>query len=466
MDWPFLNRTDELERLRTALWGKSPGLVCLYGRRRLGKSALLRTLLEQRPAPYYVGDAREGTAQRAALATEIGRHVPGFDAAEYRDWDGLLAQWWRLAPRDLPLVLDEFPSLVASAPELPSLLQKHLDRQARPFVLCGSSQRMMHGLCLDATAPLYGRAKEILRLQPLDVPWLRVALRLRTAETTVEHHTLWGGVPRYWQLAAGRGDPLAAAAQLCLDPLGVLHQEPDRLLADDVQDPARSSSVLSLIGRGCHRLTEIAGRLGVPATSLSRPLARLVDLGLIVRDVPFGRTVRDTKRTLYRLGDPFLGFWYRFVEPNRSRLAMGQLDAVTTEVRAAWPQYLGGAWEQLVRDSVARFAIGGRRWHPASSWWGTTVDGAPLQLDVVAACTDDPRRVLVGEAKVTATSAEVRTIAERLRRDAARCPELIGKSVEVAVWVLRGRRQVPGITVLGADDVVGRPEGLAKHRRR
>jgi len=466
MTWPFLNRTDELERLRTALWGQSPGLVCLYGRRRLGKSALLRNLLVERPAPYYVGDAREAAPQRAALAAEIGRHLPGFDAVDYRDWDALLSQWWRLAPRDLPLVLDEFPSIVAGSPELPSLLQKHLDRQPRPFVVCGSPQRMMHGLVLDATAPLYGRAKEILRLQPLEVSWLRGALKLRTAEAAVEHYALWGGVPRYWQLASGIRDPLAAAARLCLDPLGVLHQEPDRLLADDVQDPARSSSVLSLIGRGCHRLTAIAGRLGVPATSLSRPLERLVDLGLIVRDVPFGRTVRDTKRTLYRLGDPFLGFWYRFVEPNRSRLAMGQLDAVVADVRAAWPQYLGGAWEQLARDRVAHLEIGGRRWRPATSWWGMTIDGEPLQFDLVAESADAPRRVLVGEVKLAATTAEVRAIAERLQRNATRCPELVGKNVEVAVWVLRGRRQVPGVTVLGPEDVVGRPKVPAPRRQR
>jgi len=145
---------------------------------------------------------------------------------------------------------------------------------------------------------------------------------------------------------------------------------------------------------------------------------------------------------------------------------MGQLDAVLAEVRAAWPQYLGGAWEQLARDRVARHKIGGRVWRPATSWWGMTIDREPLQLDVVATCVDDPQRVLVGEVKVSATAAEVRAIAERLRRDAARCPELVGKSVEVAVWVLRGRRRVPGICVLGAEDVVGPPPGSPRRRSR
>lgn len=468
MVWPFLDRTEELGRLRSALWGKAPGLVCLYGRRRLGKSALLRTLLASRPAPYYVGDAREGAVQRVALANEIARFLPGFDAVDYRDWEALLGQWWRAAPLDLPLVLDEFPSLVTSSPELPSLLRKFVDRQVRPLLVCGSSQRMMHGLVLDATAPLYGRAKEILRLAPLEVSWLREALRLRSAEAVVEHYGLWGGVPRYWELAAAHRDPLTAATRLALDPLGVLHQEPDRLLADDVQDPARSSSLLSLIGRGCHRTGELAGRLGIPATSLSRPLARLVDLGLVVRDVPFGRSVRDTKRTLYRLGDPFLAFWYRFVEPNRSRLALGQIDLVAAEVRSAWPQYLGGVWEQMARDSVARLEIAGRRWRPATSWWGSVATREPLQFDVVAECVEDPGRVLVGEAKVAATRTEVESLAARLRRDAARCPDLAGRRIDVAIWVLRGRPGAPGVAVFTAADVVGVPakSGSRRTRRR
>ncbi|MEO6597425.1 MAG: ATP-binding protein [Planctomycetota bacterium] len=466
MDLPFLNRTKELQRLRSALFGASPGLVCIYGRRRLGKSALLRNLLEAVPSPYYVGDAREAAPQRQALATEIGRYVAGFDAVDYRDWDNLLAQWWRLAPRAMALVIDEFPALVSSSPELPSLLQKHIDLHPRPLVLCGSSQRMMHGLVLDAAAPLYGRAREVLRIQPLELQWIRPALKLRRAIDAIEHFAIWGGVPRYWELAAEHAGPLNAATRLALDPLGVLHHEPERLLQDDGLDAARSVSVLSLVGQGCHRLSEIGARLGTPATSLSRPLARLVDLGLIVREVPFGRTTRDTKRTLYRLGDPFLAFWHRFVEPNRSRLAIGQLDVVASEVRSSWPQFLGGVWERMARDSVPRLTIAGRRWHPAAAWWGMAADRQPLELDVVARCVDDPRLVLVGEAKVTATVREVRRIEAQVMRDAARCPELAGCKVQPAVWVLRGRPRVPGVAVVTADDVVGRPPTPKRASRR
>jgi AAA+ ATPase superfamily predicted ATPase len=313
---------------------------------------------------------------------------------------------------------------------------------------------MMHGLVLDARAPLYGRAREILRLEPLGVSWITPALRLRDPALAIESYATWGGVPRYWELAADFEDRAGALSALVLDPLGVLHREPDRLLLDDLQDVARSASILALIGQGCHRVTEIAARLQTPATSLSRPLVRLMDLGLIARDVPFGRSERDTKRTLYRLGDHFLAFWYRFVEPNRSRLAAGQLRAVAAEVWRAWPSFLGGAWEQIARASVARLEIDGRRWRPASRWWGAATDRTPVEIDIVAESADDRRHVLVGEAKLTATAAEQRALAAELLRNAARCPELAGRRITAAVWVLRARGRAGIGNLVRAADVV------------
>jgi len=88
-------------------------------------------------------------------------------------------------------------------------------------------------------------------------------------------------------------------------------------------------------------------------------------------------------------------------------------------------------------------------------------DRQPLELDVVAECADDPGLVLVGEAKVSATAREVRGIAAELQRNAARCPELVGRRLQPVVWVLRDRPRVPEVTVLSAEDVVGEPPRVA-----
>ena len=200
MKLPFLDRREEAARFRRLLDRTEGSLGVVYGRRRCGKSRLLREVLPPERAVYYVGDDREATLQRASLATEIGRLLPGFDRVTYPDWDTLLARWWHEARPGTVLALDELPSLVAVAQELPSLLQKYLDREGERrihLLLSGSSQRMMQGLILDRSAPLFGRASEILKISPLPAGWIQEALNLHDPELAVESYAVWGGTPRY-----------------------------------------------------------------------------------------------------------------------------------------------------------------------------------------------------------------------------------------------------------------------------
>src|SRR5262245_58037990 len=138
---PFLNREREISRFERALKRPGGALYCVYGRRRLGKSRLIREVIEERPSVYYMGDEREAEVQRAALAREIEQLLPSFAAVHYPGWLELFERFWRDAPRRAVLVLDELPSMVASSAELPSVLQKVLDRaesRGTKLILCGS----------------------------------------------------------------------------------------------------------------------------------------------------------------------------------------------------------------------------------------------------------------------------------------------------------------------------------------
>lgn len=436
MKLPFLDRNEEAARFRRLLGRSEGSLGVVYGRRRCGKSRLLREILPPERSVYYVGDDREASLQRASLAIEIGRLLSGFGSVTYPDWDSLLTRWWREAPMGSVLALDEFPSLAAVGTELPSLLQKHLDRESDRGVhllLSGSSQNMMQGLVLDRTAPLFGRATEILKISPLPAGWIEEALHPPTPERAIEAYAVWGGTPRYWELAGDHPDLPTAIRSLVLSPLGVLFEEPSRLLLDDMRDTTQAASILSLIGQGCHRISEIAARLNKPVTALSRPLQRLQDMDLVTRELPFGESPRSSKRTLYRISDTFLRFWFRFVEVNRSRLGVGQTAAVEQEISQRLGHHVAEVWEELARASVPRLDLDGRSWGPAGRWWGPGLDRQPLEVDLVAHSTDG-RSVLVGEVKWAAPRDAARLLAE-LGDKARRLPVAAGREAVLMLWL-------------------------------
>ncbi|MFH1468579.1 MAG: DUF234 domain-containing protein [Pseudomonadota bacterium] len=213
---------------------------------------------------------------------------------------------------------------------------------------------------------------------------------------------------------------------------GVLHDEPQGLLLDDMRSAVQASSLLALVGSGCNRLSEIATRMGKPSGALTRPLANLIELGYLRKDVPFGEDERSTKRTLYRFHDPLVAFWFRFVQPARTLLERDLLEPVEARLEAAFPQHCGQAWEVLARESVPRLGLGGVAWGPASRWWGNGPDG-PMEIDIVAESLDG-QSVLVGEAKWTARADVARWRAE-LRVRSASAPFVRGRRLVTALWV-------------------------------
>ena len=457
----FLDRARELSRLRRALSRPHGSLIVVYGRRRCGKSRLLQEALRGHRHAYYLADLSDAAIQRHALSVEAGRVVPGFAAASYGDWAAVLDTWRMRAPADAWLVLDEMRYLVQVSPALPSIIQRIIDTPGeRPLRLlaCGSSQRMMHGLVLDETAPLYGRAAEIVQVAPMPPEALPHALQL-DAEESVVAYSIWGGLPRNWELAADYGSTSEALAALVLDRNGVLHSEPTRLLMDDMRSAVQANSLLGLIGSRCHRLSELAGRVGQPATNLSRPLSRLIDLGYVRREVPFGESTRSTRRSLYRLDDPFLLFWYRFVAPNRSRLEIDLIDPVHTEVQARLAGHVAEVWEWLARRSVPHVTIDDLHWDRASRWWGTGTGGEPLEIDVVAE-SSDRRHLLLGEVKWS-DRADPAGILAGLVRKARRIPFRRGRPMHYALWLKRGAAdRVDGATIVTPERVMSASSGV------
>jgi hypothetical protein len=379
MDFAFVNRERELEDLGRAA-GRG-GLFVIFGRRRVGKTRLVRRWLDARGGLY--SQAIEGPPElqvqqvyqdlRSGLETGI----------EPRSWAEIL-EVLRLQKRPWTLCLDEFPYLAASDPTLASRLQAWLDRsipRRSLLILSGSSTRMMHGLFLDRSAPLYGRASKLLHVLPMDYPAFCRACRLeRRDPASFEKFSVVGGIPKYWEFVEPGQDAAALAASLYFDFAPYMEQEPQRLLKDEGVGGLGALSVLEAVGRGAERPSEVASRLGAAQTSLSPVFAQLLDASLLARDLPYGESTRSTKRVLYRIQDPTVRFWFRVYSPHRSR----------------WASLPAAERRKLVHDHASTvFEDHCRALYPgAGRYWE-----AGLELDLVAPDPDDPKGLVVGDVK-------------------------------------------------------------------
>lgn len=337
----------------------TPSLVVVYGHRRLGKSTLIKRAIDDNDV-YFLADRSEGEHQRMLLAKVFAQIFPDFDKVSYSDWESILMAANYRTDKKFTVCLDEFPYLVEQSPELPSVLQKLIDKKVLKYnlILCGSSQNMMYGLFLDSTAPLYGRARELMRVMPLRIPFMKEALGL-DAPGTIEEYAVWGGVPRYWELRESLASFDQALWRNVFSVNALLFEEPVKLLQDDVKDIVKSATIMSFIASGAKRLSEIAARCNEPATNLSRPLRKLMDLGFLEKEVPFGVDEKNSKKSLYKIADPFLAFYYQFVVPNRSFIELDRRMPVEALLKSQFTDYVGMQWESICRSAVTGNVIGG-----------------------------------------------------------------------------------------------------------
>jgi AAA+ ATPase superfamily predicted ATPase len=394
---PFLNREREKSRLTKRLRGKKAGFLVLYGRRRCGKSRLLREVLSKGDV-YFAADRQDRALQIADLARQISTVIPGFDAPVYPTWDALFTAFFHRAKKGSTLALDEFPYLVGVDPTLPSVLQKKID-EGLPvnLVICGSSQKMMQGMVLDSSEPLYGRSDEIVKLAPLEPGWIVDALGV-SGQHAIESYAVFGGIPRYWEVAKEHKSMWAALESCVFDRNGILYDEPRRVLSDDLGDTAQPASILKCVALGAERLTEIAARLGKPASSLSRPLQNLIELGYLKRDLPFGEHPSKSKQSLYKVADPFLLFWYRYVHPHRSMLELDKVSEILGLCQKTFNQHVSEIWERISRDAMVNLNLGGISWCRGERWWSKASSARQCEFDVVASALDKSA-LFVGEAK-------------------------------------------------------------------
>ena len=313
----FTNRTEELALLDRV----SSGLIVLYGRRRIGKTRLITKWCEAKGG--YYSQAIEGTTQQQInqIYNDLSSIV-GQTSFALSNWSQLFELLDRVE-EDLVVCFDEFPYLVAADSSLPSQFQRWIDhssKQNKLVVLSGSSTRMMYSSVLSESSPLFGRAHAILNITPMGYDDFCNCLQLDPFHReSFVLFSLVGGIPKYWELIASTKSMIEAVDELFFSFSSFMENEPRRLLRDEKIEGINALAVLEAVGRGAHKPSDIASRLGLRQTSLSKVFQLLIKTSLLRRDTPFGSSVRSSKQVLYYIEDPSLMFWFSVYSPHRSR---------------------------------------------------------------------------------------------------------------------------------------------------
>jgi len=404
MPGQFVNREPQLRRLEARYLSDQAELLVLYGRRRVGKSALLRRFIEGKESVFFVATQVKERDNLEAYAQALGETYsdPLLGSVHFRDWGSALDATLKLGGgRRVVVILDEFQYLCRDNQALPSILQRWWDvtgKSSRVFlILCGSHIGFMENEVLAEHSPLFGRRTGAERLLPL-APWHAGGFVQRSSAR--ERFAAWsvaGGVPAYLERFRA-GDSLESFCRReALAADGYLFDEVNFLLRTELGQAHTYMSLLKAAAAGNTRISEIAQKAGVAVTSAVKPLAVLCELGFMEREIPLDEPNPDRgKRGRYRIIDPFVLFWCRYVLPWQS-LVVAEKGKLVWDLKIApdLPNHYGLLFERACREFVlhrlSELLPGIEAIRVGRIW------SSKAELDVVAELSDG--RVLVGECK-------------------------------------------------------------------
>jgi len=425
----FVNRNAELDQLARLYQSRRAELFVLYGRRRIGKTELLRVFCKDKPNVYFIATLGSDNEQLAAFSQQIwafthpeipeGFTFPSWEAA-FRTLADLPAQ-----PRPV-VVLDEFTYLVSGNKAIPSILQKVWDERLKNtqvmLVLCGSYIGMMETEVLGYQAPLYGRRTGSALLHPLDLPSASLFFPDYRPEDQFLTWAVLGGMPYYLRAFDDQQDLFANIQNHILNAqTGSLFNEPRLLLMEELHEPRNYFSILRAIAQGHTRLNEITQASGVGSpNAISRYLDILQQIHLVTRRVPATESQPEkSKKGLYQIDDHFLRFWFRYVHPNQGSLDLGLTAAVLEQrVRPDLDNFAALAFEEAAQAYIARLARADQLpFLPEriGSWWDRAAE-----MDVLA-ISEASRALLVGECKWSVNPVGVNVLEELKRKVGVLC---------------------------------------------
>lgn len=398
----FVNRTAELTFLNK--YHDQPGFqfIPLYGRRRVGKTRLVREFIRDKRAIYFLADSVTEAEQLRNLGTEVGEYCGDTILTEsgFRDWP----QFFRYlkdkaADERLVMVIDEFPYLVNSNKGISSIFQKGIDTHLKEsnvmLILLGSSIGMMEEEVLYYKAPLYGRRTASLEVREMPFAALAEFFPEADLKQRLEIYSVFGSIPAYIERLDATSTIQDAITNLVLDRGSFLYNEVEFLLREELREPRNYFVILRAIAQGKRKMAEIINDTGIEKAHMARYLDILRSLRFVDKEIPVTEKYPDKSRLgLYRLHDRFFSFWFKYVFPYRSRLEIGNTGYLLNKINDTFDQHLSFVYEDICRERCLELLHSGEMSFSAiGRWWQKNEE-----IDLVA-LDEESNTIWLGECK-------------------------------------------------------------------
>lgn len=421
----FYCREEELRTMNNRYKKGHFECVVIYGRRRVGKTALINEFCKGKPTVYFSALNASSQENLEALSKAIYtcQNSDSTSAPTYRSYENALEAITGMAmEKRLVFVIDEYPYLAKAEKSISSRLQHIIDHSWQDsriyLILCGSSMSFMEYQVLGYESPLYGRRTAQFKIQALTYREItEFHPELKAADQALLYGVT-GGIPHYINKLDVESNLDEALLDNLFSTSSYLFEEPENLLKQELREPAIYNSVISAIAAGASHSNEISTKVGLESGVCAKYLKVLLDLGILKKETPI--TEKPGKKTIYAIDDNFFRFWYRFVPQNMSVISAGRMRLIYEQaVKRFYPDYMGLVFEKMCQEYLLRYAkdlpillsnVG--------QWWGTdSKTRREVQIDIVGAPVDG-NEYLIGSCKYRNEKIGIEEL-ELLRRYAA-----------------------------------------------
>ncbi len=402
----FYCREEELRIMNQRYEKNRFECIVIYGRRRVGKTALINEFCKDKPTVYFSALNASVRENLEALSKAIYtyKNPEGESGPVYQGFEDALAEITALAKeKRLVFVIDEYPYLAKAEKSFSSRLQHIIDHFWQEgelyFILCGSSMSFMEYQVLGYESPLYGRRTAQLKIQALTYREMTAFHSGLSVEDQALLYGVTGGIPHYINKLDVEEDLDEAILNNLFHTSSYLFEEPENLLKQELREPAVYNSIITAIAGGASRSNEISTKVGLESGICAKYLRVLVELGILKKETPV--TEKPGKRTIYMIEDNFFRFWYRFVPKNMSMISAGRIRQVyDLAVKRFYPDYMGLIFEKMCQEYLLRYAQNlPVMLSEVGQWWGTdTKTRKEVQIDLVGTSLEG-NEYLIGSCK-------------------------------------------------------------------